>query len=410
MESEESTGQKLEGHIPGFAAELWFVCSDSSVDCSREQGAHIAKHAVIGNGLIIQFGGKRYTNSGIINRALENVRSGRFPKHLYPSECAHLVHVLHQEYPSVLDGAYDKFAGPSFEKAALESFKSRYRGQRTCSIDEIGFEDYFLLFELVHNKLCVTNPERFHVRGVFRRMFLDAVFDDGAIQTVHERFPNAMGDWLLDWDVVYTTNYDRNLELASSTEVLHLHGAFHVLSDVYDPDSFRNQLSEDLLDGEKVDWRYPHLYSTCLVSYVSDLKSYSMRQASMANSAMEKFTSAYQDDPLITAEIDSWDEDLPLLQRLREAIKIKAETPGIRHPEQYPTDRYREISGDLTIVGLSPMNDNHVFDEVAANEAIDDVNYYYYEDAEAALVAKRLEGKKVALLDIRDLWEELGRQ
>lgn len=369
----------------------------------------IVQNILVGNGLIIQFGGKRYTNSGIINRALENVASGRFPKHLYPSESATLVHVLHQEYLPILDGAYDKYVGPSFEKAALESFKARYSNRRNCSINEIGFEDYFLLFELVHNKLQVGNPERFHVRGVFRRLFLDSVFDGGAIQTVYERFPNAMQDWLSNWDIVLTTNYDGNLESIFSGEVLHLHGAFDTLSDVYDPNSFRNQLSEDLLDGEVVDWGYPYLYSSCIVSYVSDMKSFSMSQSSKANSAMDKLTAAYENDPAVRAEIESWPEDMPLLRRMREAIELKSADPELRHPELYPLDRLRELAGDLTIVGLSPMNDNHVFDEIAANPAIHTITYYHFEALEAEEVAARFEGKEVVLLDVRDLWADLGQ-
>jgi len=371
-------------------------------------GEGIAKNVLFGNGLIIQFGGERYTNAGIINRALDTVRAGSFPKHLYPAECADFVRVLHREHCSVLNGAYDRFAFAGFEKAALEDFKARYDGMRRYSIDEIGFEDYFLLFELVYNKLGKTNPETFHVRGVLRRMFLDAVFDDGAIQMVHKRFPSEMADWLSGWDLILTTNYDNNLESSSSTEVLHLHGAFDVLSDAYDPTSFRNQLSEDLLDGEKVDWSYPHLYSSCLLSHVSEMKSFSMTQAGQANRAMEKFAAAYREDPQIRAEIDAWDESVPLLERLREAVRLKCDSPELQHSEQYPMERFREIEGDLTVIGLSPMNDNHVFAEVVANDGIDTIDYYFYEEVEVTEVAKRLEGKDVAFFDVRNLWGELG--
>ncbi len=367
------------------------------------------KNVLFGNGLIIQFGGERYTNAGIITRALDNVRRGSFPEHLYPSECAEFVRVLHREHRSVLNGAYDRYAFAGFEKAALEDFKLRYDTTRRYSVDEIGFEDYFLLFELVYNKLGKTNPETFHVRGVLRRMFLDAVFDGGAIQMIHERFPTGMVDWLSDWDLILTTNYDNNLESVSSTEVLHLHGAFDVLSDVYDPSSFRNQLSEDLLDGEKVDWLYPHLYSSCLLSHVSEMKSFSMTQASRANSAMEKLAAAYGDDPQIRDEVDAWGESSPLLLRMREAIRLKCEDPGLRHSEQYPMERFREISGHVTIIGLSPMNDNHVFEEVVGNARINAIDYYFYEEAEAAEAAKRLEGKDVAFLNVRDLWHEVEK-
>ena len=156
-----------------------------------------------------------------------------------------------------------------------------------------------------------------------------------------------------------------------------------------------------------MDWEYPHLYSTCLLSYVSELKSYSMTQASLANNAMEKFAEAYRVNPSVRAEIGAWDESTPLLRRFREAVRLKCDSPELRHSEQYPMERFRKLSGSLTIVGLSPMNDNHVFEEVAANAEIDAIEYYFHQEDEAAKAAKRLEGKNVTFLDVRDLWDEL---
>ena len=80
---------------------------------------------------------------------------------------------------------------------------------------------------------------------------------------------------------------------------------------------------------------------------------------------------------------------------------------NLQHSKQYPMERFREISGHLTIVGLSPMNDNHVFDEVAANDGVDAIDFHFYAEDEAAEVAKRLEGKDVTFLNVRDLWTEL---
>jgi len=365
------------------------------------------KNALFGNGLIIQYGGTRYTNARIIRRALETIRSGEFPEHLYPAECADFVQVLSGETRSVLMGAYDRFAFAGYEKAALDSFKSRYARSRRLAIEGIGFEDYFLLFELVYNKLGKTNPERFVCRGVLRRMFLDSIFDCGAIQEVHQRFPGGFLDWLSTFDLVFTTNYDGNLESAGAAEVLHLHGAFDVLSDVYDQDSFRNQLSDDLLDGEVVDWDYPHLYSTCLVSYVSELKSSSMEQAGQANRAMEKLAEAYKNDPKISVDIDAWDGEASLLSRMREAIQLKCSSPDLRHAEQYPTAKLSEASGKLSIIGLSATNDSHVFDAISANDEIDAVEYYYFTKLEASMVSKLLADKNLQFTNVRDLWNQL---
>ena len=65
------------------------------------------KNLLIGNGVIIQFGGIAYLNSSIVNRALKNICSGQYPSHLYPKECADLVEALHQEHAKALRGEYD---------------------------------------------------------------------------------------------------------------------------------------------------------------------------------------------------------------------------------------------------------------------------------------------------------------
>lgn len=366
------------------------------------------KHILFGNGLIIQFGGPRYTNRSIIIRSLRKVRSGQYPSHLYPKESADMLRALHREYASILRGDYDRYAVAGFEKSALADFKRRYCARPRRAIHEIGFEDYFLMFELVHNKLGVGNPDRFHSRGALRRMLLDSIFDEGAIQLVHQRFPRRLVDWIGDHDSVFTTNYDRNLESVSDNEVHHLHGAFHVLSEVYDPSSFRSQLSDDLLDGEAVDPDYLHLYSTCLLSYVSELKTWSMQMAGNANSAMEKLAEAYAADPSIRGQINGWDDATPLLWRLREAIKLKCDNAELAHREEYPLGKLVEVSGVLRIIGLSASNDTHVFSEIMQNDAISSVEYYSSSGAETKAALALLEGKDVSTIDVRELWRGLG--
>jgi len=96
-----------------------------------------------------------------------------------------------------------------------------------------------------------------------------------------------------------------------------------------------------------------------------------------------------------------------LLRRMREAIRLKSDDPDLEHREQYPAEGLQKVSGALTIVGLSPYNDNHVFDQLVANHEIASIRYYYHAEAEAATAAKRLEGKPLVFLDVRDLWNEI---
>ncbi len=99
------------------------------------------KNVLIGNGVIIQFGGKQYLNSAIIQRALDNVSTSDFPSHLYPKECAEFVVALQIEHRKVLNGEYDEYVFTSYDRLSLEDFKKRYEKNISYSITEIGFED-----------------------------------------------------------------------------------------------------------------------------------------------------------------------------------------------------------------------------------------------------------------------------
>ncbi len=365
------------------------------------------KNVLIGNGVAIQFGGTAYLNESIIQRAIENIRSGNFPSELYPNECADFVEQLQREHGKALNGEYDQHVFTTYDRASLADFKARYEKGREYAIGEIGFEDYFLLFELIHNKLEIQNPERFNSRGVLRRMFLDSVFNGGEIETYHKSFPVKFVDWLNQHGNLFTTNYDSNIAAATNAYIYHLHGSFGVLSEAYDPNSFRNQLQDDLLDGEVMDESYPHLYSTCLVSYVGDLKAHSMGRSSLANSGMRKFVDGYNNDPAIRKQIDEMDESNVLVKRLKEAVKLKVENPDLEHGEQYPHDRLSRIAGELSILGLSPNNDGHLFTQILKNDQIDEIVFYFFGDTEAADASKRFVGKNLTLVDVREFWAEM---
>lgn len=366
------------------------------------------RNVLLGNGIIIHHSGTDYLNAKIIQRALDYIHSGKFPAHLYPKECADFIIELQKEHSAALNGKYDNQVITSYDRLSLQDFKNRYDKNLTYSVTEIGFEDYFLLFELVHNKLGVGNPERFNSRSVLRRVFLDAIFNNGKIETVHERFKDGFVEWIKHHDHIFTTNYDSNLDVATGLNVYHLHGSFNTLSEIYDPNSFRNKLEDDLLDGEKIDPNYPHLYSNCLVSYVGDLKYHSMSQASLANSGMQKFVTGYQNDPELRRQIDEWDESNYLVKRLKEAIRLKASQPDLEHNEQYPHEMLKHISGTLEIIGLSPNNDGHLFTQILENDQITNIIFQYFEKHEVTDAKRLFESKNLSVRNVRELWANLN--
>jgi hypothetical protein len=367
------------------------------------------QNLLIGNGVIIQYGGAEYLNSSLVNRALKNIRTNQFPAHLYPEECADFVVTMQKQHRRALRGKYDKYAFTSYDRSSLESFKRRYSTARSYSVDEIGFEDYFLLFELIHNKQGIGNPERFTSRGVMKRMFLDSVYNKGELENVHFNFPLHFVEWLKEFDQIFTTNYDSNLDAALGKDVFHLHGSFATLSETYDPTSFRNQLQDDLLDGEQVDPRFMYLYSNCLVSYVGDLKLSSMGQSPQANKAMKGFVAGYESDPSIRKQIDELPDGNDLTRRLKEAIRLKAKQPELEHGEQYPHSRLEQTTGPLAIVGLSPTNDGHLFIQILANDRISEVEYYYFDEREIAEAESLFHSKTLRVIDVRSLWAKFEK-
>lgn len=366
------------------------------------------RNLLIGNGVIIQFGGGAYLNSSIINRALTNIHSGQFPSHIYPKECADCIQDLHGEHAKVLRGHYDKYTLTSYDRSALKNFKKRYEADRFYAVDEIGLEDYFLLFELVHNKLRIGNPNRFTCRSVLKRMFLDAVYNGGQIEEVNQNFSLKFVAWLKEHDQIFTTNYDSNIEVAYCKEVFHLHGSFQTLSETYDPNSFRNQLKDDLLDGEKVDPDFLYLYSNCLLSYTGYLKSSSMVQSIQANNGMEKMAIAYKENPEIRKQIDKLgDSNNELTKRLTEAIKLKVNNPELKHREEYHQETFELMTGSLIILGLSANNDNHIFNQILSNDKVTEIQFYYYDPKEAEDAEKIFHSKNIATKDVSNLWVEL---
>lgn len=91
------------------------------------------KSVLIGNGVVIKFGGAQYLSAAIIQRALDNVSSGNFPSHLYPKECADFVVALQKEHARALRGDYDNYVFTSYDRSSLEDFKKRYAQKHDSS-------------------------------------------------------------------------------------------------------------------------------------------------------------------------------------------------------------------------------------------------------------------------------------
>lgn len=366
------------------------------------------KNILIGNGLNIQFSGHDYSNRSIIERAITKIKTDDFPCDLYPKEIGQWLVLLFSEGMNIADGKYDIFASASFEKRALKNFKNRYSKRKIKKIYDIGFEDYFLIHDLFCCKNNITNPQRYEFRECLKRLFIDSIYNNGQILQLYKNFPTKLINFIKSYENIFTTNYDNNLENVLGRKVHYLHGAFHILDEVYDENSFRNMLSDRPVDKVGFNKKFTYLYSNALTTYTGEMKEYSMDEHSKANSAVSKFTEAYQNKPELRQQIESWkDCDSEIVRRLFESISLKSKNTNLGFKETYPVEQFKDIQGGLTIFGLSPYNDNHIFELIKNNTHLAGIEYFYYDKKETLIVKDYLDGKNVDIKDVKLFWDKI---
>ena len=365
------------------------------------------KNLLIGNGINIQFGDNEYCNKNIINRAISNLNNNNFNPRLYPSEIGDWLMQLHSIYSNLLNGTYDKHAFTSYEQSSLKSFKKRYKylGYNLL-IDKIGFEDYFI----IHDILCRSKKNYFDKRHknreFLRRLFLDSIYYSGKIQNIYKKFPNKFKSFLEKYNLIFTTNYDMNIEKFSKKKVLYLHGAFHILDEIYNPRSFKNMLSNAPVKKTPVIRGYEYLFSNALTSHSGKSKVHNMLMHSRANIGISEFANAISNKELnIESCINSRDINL---KSYGEAIKLKSKEPSLSFSEYYPLKDFKKIQDTIDIIGLSPNNDSHLFDIINNNPDLQFVRFYYHDIDDINFVKKLFSNFTVEFFDIRNLWKRFS--
>ena len=111
---------------------------------------------LVGNGINIQFNKTDYTTQQIVLRILKNCDRDDFPSHIivnFPYLLKNYIGQLFLEARDILEDKYDNFTNCTAEDESLKSFKKQYADKiDTLRITDIGFEDYYLIHDLVCHK------------------------------------------------------------------------------------------------------------------------------------------------------------------------------------------------------------------------------------------------------------------
>ena len=108
---------------------------------------------LVGNGINIQFNKTDYTSQQIVLRILKNCDRDDFPSHIivnFSYLLKNYIGQLYLESRKIILGDYDNYTFGSAEKNSLVSFKKQYTDKiNMLRITDIGFEDYYLIHDLV---------------------------------------------------------------------------------------------------------------------------------------------------------------------------------------------------------------------------------------------------------------------
>lgn len=363
------------------------------------------KSILFGNGLNMKFGGSKYNNSKILRRGFNTLQQNKKLHLICPPEILKLFNRMYESVSDVVQGSYDKIADDCGEE--LKHFKNNYAQMIINDIGQIGMEDFFLVLHLMFKYNRLNNPsknakELYSIEQermateCFRDLCLVGIYNFGKINKLHQRYSEKFISYINEFDNVFTTNYDLNLDSVYNGVVQHIHGQFDVLDQLYDPNSFRNSLSDNQFETNNLINipEYEYLHSTALMNYSGMNKfEYIMNEHRLNNLTIE--------DILALPEGSAKKSEIKLALEAKQKMK---EDPSLHFQEYDAYEEFEKISGELTIIGLSSANDNHIFKQI--NHKHLSTTFYYYSDEDKYL-ANKVMPNSTSFESTLNLWKTL---
>jgi len=359
---------------------------------------------IFGNGLNIKFGGTNYLNGKIIRRGFGLIQQDKKSHDVVPPEILDLFKKMYEEVPDITVGLYDGLDSEIDDD--LIDFKNNYKSRKLVDMGSVGMEDYFLVLHLIYTYNRINQKDKSikkffdksneeTANECFKDLCLMGIYNNGKINQLYKRYSPRFKNFINQFDTVFTTNYDSNLDTVyqGHDEVQHIHGKFDELDQLYDKESLRNSLSDQqfkrnhLINPKK----YSYLHSTALMSYSGQSKYKSMKDRLNLDSLKIE-------DILKTPDsmVDATAKKLAI-----EAKEIQAKNPDkhFQRPEAFK--KYIDFKGNLSVIGLSPSNDNYIF----SNR---DVHFiYYFFSNEDRNLAKQILPKSSEFKSVNELWDKL---
>lgn len=377
-----------------------------------KQNTNVVQTLLVGNGLDIQIGGMDFHNKWIIVRLLADAKAGKFdklfknPKSETPVISADNLVDLFSLMPAIgnkiRNGEYayliDKTEEPEVNEAII-SFKSRYVDE-IHSPEEIGLEDWFLLLRIFLQEQEDLLPQYETAKQGFERVILDAIYCDGNIQRLNKKIDKKAKDFYCEFDNIFTVNYDNNLERVTGKKVFHLHGDYETKAISEDPNTAIGYLRQQAGKAIDIPPEFQHCFCNAILDFSGDNKYKHAIAFSNAQPQLEKLKIYFKENPEEAEVIIS---KLPAEPQKIIRASLEQDLP-IGH--NYHFHEFEELTGELTIIGLAPQNDSHLFDCINRSYLKKVIFYHYGQAPDLTLHIN----KPYEIKDVKELWIRLGLQ
>lgn len=198
------------------------------------------KTLIVGNGIDIEFGGNEFCNSSILERVHNNIISGKYTDILKTDSDTILK--IFDGYRGIIEKVVKNVwkvpENEDFLFLLLEMKRVRDMYTSNLGFCDLGLEDYFLGHELA-SQIVGFDEVSEQSRQVMQKIILDAIYNEGKVNEIYKNFPSKLRPFLESYDVIFTLNYDTNIEsfIKGSVPVYHLHGSFDDVLNGYENES-----------------------------------------------------------------------------------------------------------------------------------------------------------------------------
>ncbi|WP_432719117.1 hypothetical protein [Pectinatus frisingensis] len=368
----------------------------------------IERNLLIGNGINIEFSGNDdYKNYKIIERLTQNICTNKyydvFQGTLNQDDLKKMIILLNEEFNKIAETGKisSTWLKTKSDCQTLMEILARYHGE-SQNILSIGMEDYFFIMRLLNNSVGNTDDTMETLFQGLRYLFLDAIYNNGEIETLYEKM-NCYKKELLKYKNIFTINYDANIDKLTNKRIFHLHGSFNVLDDTYRPETIIGYLALQN-HSLKVIPKLKHIYCNGIMGYSGEYKMERMERYSSGNMAINKLMH------LSDQEREQYYTQLKSSTKESDIYVAKVIKACLAHPElkynEYPIKQFENINGELHIIGMSPNNDSHIFKMINENPHISNIVYFSANDDDTKNIQKVI-NKTVQIRNIFKYWKSL---